>query len=84
VHEGGNFSSREGGANTTFLATGALVVPFARLSVLHIETCHLLGQRLNLNVRFDWLDTEICVTLLHEMLQMVNTRRNLLRAMLQK
>ena len=43
-----------------------------------------LGQRLNLNVRFDWLNTEICITLLHEMLQMVDTRRNLLRAMLQK
>ena len=39
---------------------------------------------LNLNVRFDCLNTEICVTLLHEMLQMVDTRRNLLRAMLQK
>jgi len=33
-----------------------------------------LGQRLNLNVRFDWLNTEICVTLLHEMLQVVDTR----------
>ena len=32
----------------------------------------------------DWLNTEICVTPLHEMLQMVDTRRNLLRAMLQK
>ena len=37
-----------------------------------------------LNVRFDWLNTKICVTLLHEMLQMVDTRRNLLRTMLQK
>jgi len=42
------------------------------------------SQRLNLNVRFDWLNTEICLTLLHEMLQVVDTRRNLLHAMLQK
>ena len=28
-----------------------------------------LGHRLNLNVTFDWLNTEICATLLHEMLR---------------
>ena len=42
----------------------------------------LLDQWLNLI--FDWLNIEVCVTGLHEMLQMVDTRRNLLRAMLQK
>ena len=41
VHEGGNFCSREDGANTTFFGHWR-VVPFARLSVLHIETCHFL------------------------------------------
>ena len=30
-------------------------------------------------MRFDWLNTEICVTILHEMLQMVDTRRNVAR-----
>ena len=42
----------------------------------------LLDQRLNL--KFDWLNTEVCVTSLHEMLQMMDTKRNLLHAMLQK
>ena len=34
----------------------------------YVKTYHgrKLSQRLNLNVRFDWLNTEICVTLLHE------------------
>ena len=41
------------------------------------------GQLLDqwLNLRFDWLNIEVCVTGLHEMLQMVDTRRNLLRTM---
>ena len=58
---------------------------FSLQNIVVLGVGHLkLGQRLNLNVIFDWLNTEICVTLLHEMLQMVDTRRNLLRAMLQK
>ena len=32
-----------------------------------------LGQWLNLNVRFDWPNIEICITLLHKMLEMVDT-----------
>ena len=43
-----------------------------------------LGQRLNLNVRFDWLNTEIYITLLRKLFQMVDMGRNLLHAMLHK
>jgi len=69
------------------LSPGQTIATFsATLHAIFDETYdgRHLGQRLNLKVRFDWLNTEICVTALREMLQMVDTRRNLLLTMMQK
>jgi len=67
-----------------FLATGESFHSLAFQFCISRHAISYIRSAVNLNVRFDWLNTEICVTLLHEMLQMVNTRRNLLRAKLQK